>query len=105
MVEPAAQLDQIQKLARPLIDFLSRPAAKVEWQRNVFKAGECGQQIEELENETDLIAAHARQLIVTQRGKAVALDCNVALARAIQATDQIQHRRFSGAGWPNDGDH
>ena len=37
-------------------DFPARPAAQVQWQGDVFEAGEGRQEIEELENEADLVS-------------------------------------------------
>ena len=61
-----------QQLARAFLDFLLRPAAQMQRNGDVFDAGQGGQQIEELKNESDLVAAQARQFIVGQARSAAA---------------------------------
>ena len=63
--DPAgAELDERQQLARALVDFRARPAAQVQRQADILQADQRRQQVEELEDEADLVAAHARQVVV-----------------------------------------
>src|SRR5258706_2338401 len=64
VVEPRAQLHQVQQLPRALINFLARPASQMQGQSHVFQARQRGQEIKELEDEADFVAAHARQFVV-----------------------------------------
>ena len=74
-------------------------------QADVFEARQGRQQVEELEDEADLVAPHARQLIVGQAGERFAVDADLAGGRAVEAADQIEQRRLAGAGRADDRDH
>ncbi len=99
------QPNQLQQLAGALIDLLFRPAAQVQRNGDVFEAIERGQQIEKLKNEPDLVAAQARQLVVGKAAQPAAIDFDFAGGRRVEAADQVQQRRFAGAGRSDDGDH
>ena len=64
-----------------------------------------GQQIEELENESDLVAAQARQFVIGEPAQAASVDFDLARRRGVQPADQIQQRRFARARRPDDGHH
>jgi hypothetical protein len=61
-----------------------------------------GQQVEELENEADLLAAQTRQVVVGKLAHAPAIDANLTRCRPIQTANQIQQRRLAGTGRPHD---
>ena len=67
VIEAGAQLHEFEQLAGALVDLFAGPSAQVQRQRDVFQAGQRRQQVEELENETDLVAAHAREVVVAER--------------------------------------
>ena len=74
-------------------------------QGDVLHAGQRGQEIEELEDEADLVAAQAGEVVVGQVGDGLAVDADLAGAGTIEPADQIEERGFAGAGGPDDGDH
>src|ERR671939_211554 len=100
-----SELDEIEQLARAFVDFLARPPAEVQRQADVLEARERRQQIEELEDESNLVAPHSRQLIVGETAERSAVDEDVAGSRAIEAADEIEERRLARAGGPDDRDH
>ena len=61
VLQAVAELHERQQLARALVDFPARPATQVQRQADVLEARQRRQQVEELEDEADLVAADARQ--------------------------------------------
>src|SRR6266446_732162 len=74
-------------------------------QRDVLQGIQRWQQIEKLENEADLVAPDAREIVVGKLAELLALDLDLAGSRTIQAPYQVQKRRFARAGWPDNRDH
>ena len=105
MIQALAQTDQVQQLSRTFLNFLARPAAQMQRKRHVLQARKSRQQIEELEDEPDLVAANASQIVVAEFRKRLAVQFYFAGARMIQPADQIQHGGFSGSGRTHDGRH
>src|SRR5262245_57455856 len=56
MLEAVSELNQLQKFSCARVDFLPRPLAEMQRQRDVFKTIQRRQKVEELKNETDLVA-------------------------------------------------
>ena len=48
---------------------------------------------------------HARQVVIGKSAQARAVDFDVSGSRRVQSADQIQQRRFAGAGRSDNGDH
>ncbi len=67
VIQADVELHQIQQFIRARLDLLARPAAQMQRQGNIFETRKRGQQVEELEDESDLVAAHTGQIIVVQR--------------------------------------
>src|SRR6185436_3354808 len=105
MMQAVFELDQREQLARAFVDLLPRPAAQVQRQPHVLQRAQRRQQVEELEDEADLVAADAGQLVVAEAGERLAVDAHLAGGRAIEPADQVQQRRFAGARRSNDRDH
>jgi hypothetical protein len=89
---------------RAPIDFLAAESLPVEGQGHVLQAGERGQEVEELEDEADLVAPQAGKGIVGKADDRLAVEADLARGGAIQPADQVEERRLSGAGGPDDGD-
>src|SRR5581483_6321379 len=105
MIEPCAELHQIEKFSRALVNFFPRPSAKMQRQRNVFHASQSWQQIEELKNEADLIAADAREIIIGKFRERRTVDFEFAPGRPVEPADEVQKSGFSRPGRSNDGNH
>ena len=80
-------------------------AGQLEGQEHVFAGGLVRQQLEALENETQLAPAQERQLIFAEVFDGFAVKGNRARARRIEAGHQGQQGRFAAAGGPEDGHH
>ena len=63
-----------------------------------------GQQIEALENETQLAIAEIRQGVARKGSDVDTVDEALALRGAIQATDGVHQRALAGTRRPHDGD-
>src|SRR5215470_16179711 len=105
MRKPIAELHQRQQLARARVDLAARPPAQVKRQADVFQARQRRQQVEELENETDLVASHLRQLVVMQAGERLAVDQHIAGGGTVEATHQVEECRFAGSRLTDDRYH
>src|SRR5207344_45598 len=97
MVEAAAQLHKLQQVARPFVDFLAAQPLEVQRQCDVLHAGERRQEIEKLENEADLVAAKAGQIVVGEGRDGLAVDANLARGGAIESTNQVEECGLAGA--------
>src|SRR5918993_791246 len=73
VIEPRPQLDQIEQLARAIVDLLARPASQVERQGHVLEARQARQQVEELKDEPQLVAADRRQRVVGEAVESLAV--------------------------------
>ena len=65
---------------------------------DVFQTIQCGKQIEELENEANLVAANAREVVVGKRSQILTVNGDGSAAGPIQSANQIQERGLSGTG-------
>src|SRR5258707_354166 len=63
------------------------------------------QQVEELEDEADLVAADSREVVVGQPGERFAVDADLAGRGTVEAADQIEERRLAGAGRSDNREH
>jgi hypothetical protein len=77
MVNAVPELHQFEKLLRAVFNFLSRPLAQMQRQRDVFETIQRGKEIEELENEADLIAPNPGQIIVREVREIFSIDPNL----------------------------
>jgi hypothetical protein len=75
-----------------------------EGELNVMQSGGAGEQVEGLEDETDLLVADAGELVVVELGDVVAVEPVAALGGAVEAADEVHERGFAGAGGTHDGD-
>src|SRR6476661_7004275 len=74
VIHSVTELDEFQQFLRAIFNLLSRPVPQVQRKRDVFDAVEGREQIEELENETDLVATDASEFVVGKLAEALALD-------------------------------
>ena len=89
------QAGSLQHFKRPGASFLAAGARKVERERHVFLRSQSGEQIEELEDEPDLLAAQSGQVVVVQTRRVPPVDDHRALARPVQASNYVQQCRLA----------
>ena len=91
--------------SRARCTFAPRPAAQMQRQPDVLETRQRRQQIEELKDESDLVAPHPGQRLVGQAAERFAVDADVAGGRPIETANQIEQRRLAGAGRSDDRHH
>ena len=74
-------------------------------QADVLEARQRRQQVEELEDEPDGVSPDLRELVVRKAAERLAADPHFAGGGPIEAADEIEQRRFPGAGRPDDRHH
>ena len=82
VIEAMAELHQFEQLAGALVDVAARQPFEVQRQGDVLDAGQAGEQVEELEDEADLVAAQAGEVVVGERGDGLPVDADFAGGRA-----------------------
>ena len=73
-------------------------------QAHVFLDGERRQQIEELEDEADFLAAQAREPGLVEPMDRLAVEVNFAAGQDVEPAEHMQQRAFAAAARPHDGD-
>jgi len=69
VVKAVGQVNKFQELQRARADLLAGPAAEVKWKTHVLETGQGGQEIEKLEDESNLVPSDARPAIVGELRK------------------------------------
>ena len=77
----------------------------MERQPDVLEARKRRQEIEELKDEADLVAPHAREIVVREAVEDLAVHGHRAGGRAVEAADEIEQRRFPRSRGPDDRHH
>src|SRR3989442_13576535 len=101
MLRPMAKLNQIQKLLRAFFNLLARPLPQMQRQRDILEAIKRREQVEKLKDEADLVAANTSEIVVREFAKILAFDSNLAGCGPVEAADQVQERRLSRTGRPD----
>ena len=104
MVQAIAETDIAQGLGRFLFADLRIDARVDQRQFDVSQTRGTRQKIERLENETDLVIADCRQLVVVHRRDILAIEEITAGAWGIQTTEHIHQGGFPAATWSHDGE-
>ena len=73
-------------------------------QLDIVQRGGAGQQIKGLEDETDFFVANTRKFVVIKFADELSVEPVAALARGIEAADEVHQRRFARARRSHDGD-
>ena len=100
-----AELHEFEQLAGAAVDLGAAESLQVQGEGDVFQAGERGQEVEELEDEADFVAAEAGEIVIGEGGDGLAVDADLARGGAVQAADEIEEGGLAGARGSDDGDH
>ena len=96
--------DEFQQRTDALLDLGARAAGDFQRQRHVVEHGAHGQQIEVLEDHSDL-AADTDQFALRQAGDVGAVDNDPSRRRLFQAVDEADECGLAGAGAADDAEH
>ena len=99
-----AEADALEGSLGALLALCCRSAVIDERQLDVVERCGPGQEIEGLEDESDLLVSDTGQLVVVQLGDVVAIEPVFALGWGVETADEIHQGRFSGAGRTHDSD-
>ncbi len=101
MREALAQADLLDELLEP--DGVGLAAGELERQRDVLGRGQHRQQVEELEDEADVVAAQLRQLVVVHARDVLAGDGDLTRGGLVEAGEDVHERRLARARGAHDG--
>ena len=101
MLFAAAQAERVQKLLEARVIHL--PSIHQDGQRDVLHHVQDRDKVIELIDEADLAAAEDRQRRVGAGVDVLPIHINVAARRAVYTAENMQQRRFAGAGRADDG--
>ena len=104
MVEALGEAEEIEKLAGALARFARREPTDELRHDHVLEGGELGQEVMELVDEADLLAAQARAPGIVHGGCRPAADEHLAAIRLLEQAGDMQEGRFAGAGRRHEGD-
>src|SRR5712671_4475469 len=99
MLGAAFQADAIQKIPGQIRRLPTTNPLKLQSDLDVFRRGECAQEVEPLKNEANLLPSDRRQPGFRTMRDIGAADANCALTRPQQKSHDSEERRFSGARW------
>ena len=99
-----AEPDHRQQLADPLPVACRRVAGDEERQRHVLGDAQQRDEVEELEDESGLVAPGERPVLLVERRDADAVDDDLARRWQVETAEQVQHRGLAGAGAAHDRD-
>ena len=102
--QPMRDADALGERPRAAFRLLVLHAREQAGQRDVVADRQRRQQVEELEDEADLLAAHPRQLVVAHRRQIAIVERQRAARRAIHRAAQVQQRRLAAARRPHQRD-
>jgi hypothetical protein len=99
-----AESHLLQERGRPLACLAARHALEIERERDVRFGGERREEVEALEDESNVVEPDARQILFSKRGHVAAEDVNRAAAGAENAPHDRQQCRLAAAGGPHQQD-
>jgi hypothetical protein len=102
VIHAVVKVNHLEKLFGPCLNFVEGPVTKVQWQSDIFKRTQRGEEIEELKDESDFVATDAREIVIPQAREVLTLDLDCAGGRTIQPSDQVQQCGLPGSGRADD---
>ena len=104
MRHAARQLDLVERGLRARLPIRRRHTGIDERQLDVVERRRARQQVESLEDEPDFLVADARQLVVVHPRDLLVVQQIAALARRVEAADEVHQRRLARSRGTHDGD-
>ena len=90
MAQSGAQSDLVQKFLGALQALMGADVVREHRDCDVLLGGESRDEIEVLEDETDLLCADLRQLPVAEPAEVATLEADLAAGRAVEGAEQLQ---------------
>ena len=75
-----------------------------EWEFDVLEGGGAREEVVVLEDEADVLVANVGELIFVEAADLFFVEVVLAGGGLVEASEDVHEGRFSGAGWPHDGD-
>ena len=104
MAEPMRDADAFGQRPRPPIGLVAANAGEQAGEGDVVGNRERRQQVEELKDEADLLAAHVRELVISELGQVATVQDQPARRRAIHRAAHVEEGRLAAAGRAHEGD-
>src|SRR5690349_17562920 len=98
MRDAMVQVYEVEQFARTLVDLAARPMTQMQRQPHILQTRQRREQIEELKDESDLLAPNGRQRVVVEPAQRLTVDRHASRRDAIEAAEQIEQRRFPRPG-------
>jgi hypothetical protein len=99
------EANEVEEFVGAVAGFAAVPATEVEGEGDVFFAGEGGEEVKELEDEADFVAADAGEVVIGEPGEADAVDGDMAGGGGVESADEVEEGGLAGAGGSDEGDH
>ena len=99
-----ADAEQVEQVPGPGLRHLALAARDDRGQGHVLQHGHALEQVEELEDQAHVAAAHPGQVVLAPPGHQLAGDLDLALVRRVQPGHQVQQRGLAAAGRAHQGD-
>src|SRR5690606_35802776 len=94
MIEPIAEADELQRLSCAQWIF-----GNFAYKLYVLAGRQAWDQIVELKDETDMLAAKQRQCMIIERGERLAFEPHLTGRGTVQTAQNVQQCRFARTGW------
>src|SRR5882724_1734259 len=94
--------DPVYQLRDERPDLLPAPAIEQQGKRNVLLHRERGQEVEELEDESDLPAPEDGELVVGETGEVDSADHDAPGVRSVETAEQVEQSRLPGSAAADD---
>ena len=101
MAQSLAEANRTQGVARRLEGIA--PTGQFQGNRDIFPCRHGGNQMERLEDDSDMAAAKIGEAVLVESREILARDDHLAAARAIDSGDDRQQAGLAGARWPDNG--
>src|SRR5262245_17308989 len=102
VVHPLSEPHEFERGGRVLESLRLLQVGQLERKLDILDRGQYRNQVELLEDETDVFIPPVRDLPVAQLAQVVAQHTDLALRWTVHRCDQVQKRRFPGAGRPHE---
>src|SRR5262245_43433977 len=105
MLGTFADFHVVEKLGSPGVRFQRAQAAHQLRHHDVLESRKLRKQMMKLVDETDVVAADCRALIIREPAARTPSQKDISVIRPFEKARRVEKRRFAGAGWCDKRDH